>query len=260
MAARLSILATTNDAWRDAWRVANAFPAFWLASIAVYVALGAVSEIEGIKAMTEGAGLLSVGWALDAFLALASVTVLVPAALLSHRLILLGSRETPFEALGPARRARTYMALEAGSLMIIMVPLGMTRSLDTVESELISAGVGAFLVLTLVVALWFIARLAPVYPAVALDAERESLGVAFAASRGQVMRIVGIMAVSIGPLATLGFLAMYLGSADDFIRTAQPWRAIFDVVSGVCAVIWVAAMSNIYLRLAGAPAQPTTLA
>jgi hypothetical protein len=132
MATQLPIRGTSVNVWRDTLRVIRTYPVIWLASLLVSSMISTIASSDAVKAITENAVLFSSGWLLDAFLTLVPLLVLIPAALLTHRLVVLGSHGSLFQVLSTLRCVRLYAALEAVFVAVLMIPLGLVRAVAAI--------------------------------------------------------------------------------------------------------------------------------
>jgi hypothetical protein len=252
MASELPIWTTAKTVWRDSVHSLSAYPLPWIGGILAYALVEFLASSPSIKSLTENAGILTGGWFLGCATMVAPALTLVPAALLTHRLIVQGSGEGLFETIARRDRVLRYAGLEAIVLLTFMVPIGAAGILFGPENENFS-WIVVFGIL-IAILLWFysVMRLAAVYPAIALDASVDHLRSALTATRGRAWRIFLISIVTIAPF--LPFVGLFLGI--EISRAEEDskflWGVPAYVTVALMALPWVVLMSNVYLALVAA--------
>jgi hypothetical protein len=249
MATQLPIRETSANVWRDTVRVIRTYPVIWIVSLLVSSMITTMAGSETVKAITENAALFSVGWLLDAFLKLIPLLILLPAALLTHRLVVLGLRESLVQVLSPLRRVRFYAGLEAVFVAILIIPLGLFLKFMPVEGDEIAIVATLGFVATLATIFWLMFRSAAVYPAIAMDADVSGIQNAFRATRGRTWNIAAIALLTTGPIILAIIVLEVIGLKNEQEQLLLPWRILSDLLLCASSLLWVVLMSNVYLRL-----------
>jgi hypothetical protein len=257
MAMRLPIGEITATVWRDAIRVVQTYPVIWIVSLVVSSLISTVSRSSEIKALTAEAWIFSRGWFLDGALSFVALLVLVPAALASHRFVVLGSYESLSRIFVPLRRFYFYAALEVFIIVGLMVPLGLMFSTEKIENNIISGIIFFCIILLILTVFWLMVRLAATYPAIALDADTSGLNSAFRATRGQVWRILAITLLTAGPVILGNFALSFVFPEESAGGLIVPSRFLSELVTGISVLLWVVLMSNVYLNLIHGDARAT---
>lgn len=254
MAASLPLRATALRAWRDAFALLVAFPMVWLTSIVASSALSLYAELGPLKQITANAPLFTFGWVVSYLVSWVPLALYAPAALLSHRCIILGRREPLSNVLADPRPALAYASLEGVTLALLVVPLGLLNAVDDDQSEIAIGFVLVVLISSLPFFCWVMARLSAVYPSLAIHGSGEAARHAWRATRGFVLRILAIVLLTTGPL----ILAILVSAIVEFgisgsLTEQRPLAAQFvaEFISTAAVLVGVAAMSNIYLELIG---------
>ncbi len=249
MATQLPIRQTSVNVWRDTLRVIRTYPVIWLVSLLVSSLITTAAGSHAIKAVTENAALFSGGWLLGAFLNLVPLLVLIPAALLTHRLVVLGLHESLVQVLSPLRRVRLYAALEAVFVALSMIPLGLVMKFGAVEGDEITVTAALSFVATLAAIFWLMFRSAAIYPAIAMDADMSGIKNAFRATRGRIGSIVAIALLTTVPIILAVIVLEMSGLKNEQEQLLLPWRFLSDFLLCASSLLWVVLMSNVYLRL-----------
>jgi hypothetical protein len=249
MATQLPMRETSVKVWADTLRVIQTYPVIWIVSLLVSSMITTVAGSDAVKAVTENATLFSSGWLLDAFLMLVPLLVLIPAALLTHRLIVLGLHESLIQVLSRLRRVRLYAALEAVFVAILMIPLGLFIKFVSVEGDDIAIVATLGFVATLVAIFWLMFRSAAMYPAIAMDTDVSGIKTAFRATRGRTWNIAAIAFLTSGPIILAIIVLNVIGPSNEHQRLLAPWRFLSDLLLGASSLLWIVSMSNVYLKL-----------
>jgi hypothetical protein len=249
MAMQLLIRETSIKVWRDTFRVLRAYPLIWIVSLLLSSMITTMAGSEAVKAITENAAWFSAGWLLEAFLMLVPLLFLIPAALLTHRFVVLNSHENLVQVLSPLRRVRLYAALEAASVALLMMLLGLISAAAAIDGDAIATVAMLGVTSAGVAVVWLMFCLAAVYPAIAMDADLSEIAAAFHATRGRTWSIAAIAILTSAPIVLAGIMLYIFGPSDESQRLLLPWRVLSDLLIAASTLLWVVVMSNVYLGL-----------
>ena len=248
----MPVLGTVRAIWLNFMRGLVAFPVVWIASFVVH---GTLSFFY-IKIEND---FTFIGGVLQTLVAIAAGAILAPAAMLTHRFILLGRHEPLRDIVGNRHRLVLYIVLEASVIAPLMAFLWMGNRLlshgDSTNGTVFLVIIGSLLVV-LLTALWFMLRAAACFPAIALDATRDHLSRYWALTRGRVWQLAAITMLSPFGIASLTWLTFSLLRAAMEIDSDASDNIVFALWSLVIAYTWVIVMSHVYRVLVQDTATP----
>jgi hypothetical protein len=260
---KLPVLSTSRNIWRDIARQFLSHPALWIGGLALH---GAVHVIDILWARKPGLSAGEAPWWLglltDAAFHVLLAAVLIPAALATHRSVILGAIEPPTAILADGRRMLRYGVLE----MIIIAALMALASIgslaarwgaaDSAGEMRLLAAISASAVLFALMYL-LILRAAACFPAVAVGEGWPHVADAWRALKGQSLRLIALTVLTpIGPLTAAWLAAIILPRLGDVEPVTQagglaPTEIGLIVLTVLMAYGWVITMSHIYKATLG---------
>jgi hypothetical protein len=261
---KFPVRATARAIWRDTPRILAAHPLLWSLCLLLNAAIHYLDV-----SFTEAPSLISnIGPAWQGFLADAARTLLpwlvvIPAAIATHRTIILGVVERPAQIFANRQRMVRYAIVEGLLFIAItgltLLTLPFIRWVDaSPDSEVrMVLATGAVLVLILLMSI-LILRAAASFPAVAVSDNWGSVRAGWLALRGQILALIGlvlttvvglVMAIVIGPLLLTVPFPDLQWLSEFVIRYLS--LAAFPIL----AFGWVLTMSHIYKAVIGVPAE-----
>jgi hypothetical protein len=277
---KLNIRLCCEGAWSDATRFLRGHPLLALASVVLSVWLTYFAVPRPMRQEMDDAPIFSALWALDGLLTLAGIVVLIPCALIIHRRILLGETGGLAAAFAAPGRALRYVTLEALLVILLMIPLGLLNLYPSaLDVETSWFGLPAALA-ALALLVYVLTRTVPMFPAVAIDADRASIREAWRMSGGNCWRIIAAGVIVSMPFIVAGLGLFFLmknivvpligaftadmappaslSSVEAIREDIGSWRwwlplALTEFlprcVGNIAALYWIALMSHVYRLL-----------
>jgi hypothetical protein len=260
----LPIGATARTIWRDTPRLFRVHLLLWVICLTLYVAVTFLDLRWADKPnLTRGVGPIWQGLLGEIVTYLLPALLLIPAALATHRSVILGVVERPTAILSDRPRVWRYAVLEimAFGLAVILVSVA-SKAMRIADAPDVSDGTASIMVtigiciLILIVAL--LLRMAACFPAAAVGSGWQDVTAAWRALRGQILRVTalalitpaGVFAVVwITVLITVGGSAEVEAAADRSLGA----HAIESALLGCVTYCWVITMSHIYKAVITAP-------
>jgi hypothetical protein len=266
-ARKLPVRATARAIWRDAPMLLFQHPLLWAAGLAAYIVIAAVDTrwVSKPSAFNE-TGPLVAGFAVDALVMALQALVLIPAALATHRTVILGVVETPGTIVADRERVVRYGQLEALLIVAAMVLFASAKwamkVADAIPSdEWPSIAAVAVVIGLILLCCYLLLRAAASFPAVAVGAGWRHVHEGWRALRGRMSRLIAIVMVTpAGLVAVLWLGAMIYTSpswqSDTLAADTARTELLTIGMPALAAYAWVLTMSHVYKGLFGAAGAP----
>jgi hypothetical protein len=263
---KLPILATAAAIWRDAPRLVFAHPLLWGICLALYGAITFIDYQWTLKpGLISGIGPMWQGFLADAASLLLPALCLIPAALATHRTVILGIVEQPVEVLANGRRMGRYAALECLILLCLISLTGLASfairwSDATPDNHWVAAAAISLLLASLAFMCLVILRAAACFPAVAVSDGWTHVAEGWRALAGQIPRLIMLAVVTpFGAVAIISLGAIIiptmLADADAVAISETSQNTALTMLMVLLAYLWVLTMSHIYRAVMTAPAE-----
>jgi hypothetical protein len=266
-ARRLPVRRTAAAIWRDTPRLFAAHPLLWAACLALY---GAITFLDfrwvGRPSLIGQIGPVWQAFLVDAAMLLLPTLALIPAALATHRTVILGVVESPSTILLDRRRIGRYGALEAAIvaalLMLFVIASVAIRRIDAAEDgDRLPIVLIVLLLLIVLSSFVLILRAAACFPAVAVSEGWVHVIEAWRALRGQTFGLTALSLLSPVGVVSAAWLALLAGSVALREGDEPSWFVTLmdnssTVLLIVLAYLWVLTMSHIYKAVFDRPPNP----
>jgi hypothetical protein len=264
-AGKLAVWATARAIWSDAPRLLFAHRLLWTVCLSLY---GTITFLDfqwvGKPGLISRTGPMWQGVLADAATLLLPALSLVPAALATHRDVILGITERPAAIFADPGRMGRYAALECLILIcligsIVLASVAMRWS-DAMPDNHFAAFAAIVTLLAALASMCFVAlRAAACFPAIAVSEGWRHVAEAWRALAGQTLRLTALVVVTpFGAIAIvfLGAIITPMLLADSDAAPASDTRLNIGLTMLMVplAYLWVLTMSHIYKAVMKTPA------
>jgi hypothetical protein len=265
-ARELPVRETARAIWRDALLPLFAHPLLWTVCLALYGTITFL-DFQWVEkpGLISGVGPIWQGVLADALTLLLSALSLVPAALATHRFVILGIAERPAAILADRGRMGRYAALEC-LILICLIGLTALASVAIRWSDAMPDNhlVAFAAIVTLLAVLAFmglvILRAAACFPAIAVSNGWKHVVEGWRALTGQMFRLIVLAVITpVGAVAIilLGAIIVSMILADPDAAPVADSRMNIGLTMAMVplAYLWVLTMSHIYRAVMTIPAE-----
>jgi hypothetical protein len=263
----LPVRATVKAIWRDAPLLLFRHPLLWAAGLAAYTVIAAVDTRWVSKpSVFNETGPLVAGFAIDALVLALQALVLIPAALATHRTVILGVVDTPGTIIADRKRMVLYGQLEAllivATLVILALAKWVMKTADAIPSdEWPSIGAVAVVIGLILLCCYLVLRAAASFPAAAVGDGWRHVHDGWGALHGRMLRLLGIVIITPVGLLSLAWLGAMIYTSpswesDTLAANTARTELLTIAMPALSAYAWVLTMSHIYKALFGAVVAP----
>jgi hypothetical protein len=256
-ARRLPVMATVRSIWRDTPLLLLQHPLLWGVGLAAYLVIATVDARWTSKpGVFNEVGPFVAGFAIDVIVLALQALVLIPAALATHRTVILGVVETPGAIIADRERVARYGQLEALLIVAIMIVFVLAKwamkIADAIPSdEWPSVAAVAVVIGLILLCCYLVLRAAASFPAAAVGDGWRHVHRGWQALHGRMSRLIGIVIVTpVGLLSMVWLGAMIYTSPSWESDTLAVESARTDLLTiampAFAAYAWVLTMSHVY--------------